>query len=470
VGLKNSLKIGRFDPVKESHIPHIEKQAKMCINIVGQYTYNSTQKYPKQITLRCENGHYRFVGKKQLTNKIWRPDLSLKYFVKMNDYFLTYDGIEIVADYTLKKEDLGNSNTYVYKEFQRRELTTEQHEVLLEINDEAQAVNSEDSYAEKIAEYMVESYDNYITNIEDLKQYDIDISAHGYSIKNTALAIFSKFVKCYDFEALDEEEEEILSQVKCYGILYAKAGQIVGRELDLNSFYPSCYIDPKLLLPIGRPEYKTLEKLDDVISFGLYHVKICDTDPRLFLQNPKNWYTSTDVKQAKLRGYKMELVCDGNPNFLFYDSSKRETGHYLFRGMVDLLYPLKKKNPIVKPLLATIWGALAQRKKIYHHNEVEFDSLEQLNNTMNTGNCFVEKTKKYVLPHARFGIHITAFARGKLADQIVDIVDSIFRIHTDSILYSGDKVFKISAELGEFKLERSGTFLVESVAKKPILL
>jgi hypothetical protein len=133
------------------------------------------------------------------------------------------------------------------------------------------------------------------------------------------------------------------------------------------------------------------------------------------------------------------------------------------------LYPLKKKNPIVKPLLATIWGALAQRKKIYHHNEVDFDSLEQLNNTMNTGNCFVEKTKKYVLPHARFGVFITAFARNALCNEIADIVDSISRIHTDSILTTSNKVFKISDKLGEWKEERSGTFVVENM-RKPILL
>jgi hypothetical protein len=467
VGMKNSLKIGRFDQIEECHIPHIEKNAKMCINVVGDYTYNSSQKYPKKITLKYENGHYKFAGKKQKTNKIWKTDLILKYFVKLKDnlteYYLTYDGNEIVADYTLKATDLGDSDTFVYKEFSRRELTTDQHETLLEINEN----DDDELYAETIAEYMIDSYDKYMKNIEDLKQYDIDISAHGYSIKNTALALFSKFVKCYDFEELDEEETEILLQVKNYGILYAKPAQFKGRCIDGNSWYPSCYIDPKLILPIGKPEYRKLDKLDEVISHGIYHVKISNDDPRLFLQNPKNWYTYIDIKEAKKRGYDVELICDGKTNHLFYNSDKRETGHYLFRGFVDMLYQLKKKNPIAKLLLNILWGALSQKKKIYHHNEVNFESIEQMNNTMNVGGCFVEKTKKYVLPHARFGVFITAFGRAKLADAIADIKDQVYRVHTDGYYTSSNKEFNFSNDLGGWKLEDEGEFVVENI-RKPI--
>ena len=472
IGCKNFLKIGRFDKIERHHIPILEKHLKIAIDVIGDYNYKSAEKYTKRITLTNYDGHYSAVSKKSKISKFYKTELTLKYYTNMgDDYYLTYDGTELIADYVLKDEDLKtDKNTFVYKQFQKRELTQNQQETLFlqsyKINDEA---DSEDLYAETIGNYMVASYDNYISQIEDLKENGIDISAHGFSIKNTALMLFSKFVKPYEFAEIDEQESAILAKVKNHGILYAKAGTVVGRELDINSFYPSCYIDPKFIVPIGKPIYKKLEKLDDVISVGLYHVKITGTDPRLFLENPKhNWYCYTDVKQAKVRGWNIELICDGNPNFLFYDSAARETGFNLLRGYVAKLFPLKKKNPLAKSLLQMLWGVLCEKEKLYHRDEISFDSLEQLNNTMCIEEGFVERTKIYKLPHARIGVFLTSFARGKLADQIFDIVETVWRIHTDSALVSADKVFNISAELGAWKLERSGSFIVESIGKKPI--
>jgi hypothetical protein len=468
IGCKNFLKIGRFDKIEKHHIPILEKHLKIAIDIIGDYNYKSPEKYTKRITLTNYDGHYSAVSKKSIISKFYKTELKLKYYTKMgDDYYLTYDGTNLVADYVLKDADLKtDKNTFVFKEFKKKELTQDQQETLLEINDES---DSEDLYAETIGKYMVASYDNYISQIANMKENGIDISAHGFSIKNTALALFAKFVKPYDFAEIDEQESAILAKVKNYGILYAKAGTVVGRELDLNSFYPSCYVDPRFIIPIGKPIYKKLEKLEDVISVGLYHVKITGTDPRLFLENPKhNWYCYTDVKQAKVRGWKIELICDGNPNFLFYDAAARETGFNLFRGYVAKLFPLKKKNPLAKSLLQMLWGILCEKEKKYHRDEISFDSLEQLNNTMCIGDGFVERTKIYKLPHARIGVFLTSFARNRLCDEIADVVETVWRSHTDSILTTSSKEFKISAELGQWKLEREGQFIVQSIGKKPI--
>ena len=468
IGMKHKLGIGRFEQVKKHHIPILEKHLKIAINIEGDYTYKSAEKYPKRITLTNYDGHYSavIIKKNSKINKFFKSNLTLKYFIKMSDYYLTYDGNELVADYVLKDDDLKNDeSTFVLKEFKKKDLTPEQQESL-KVEDIC-----DDVYADTIGNFMVTSYDTYISQIEDLKQYGVDISAHGFSIKNTALDLFSQFVKPYDFQDIDDVESDILSKIKNYGLLYAKEGTVVGRELDLNSFYPSCYVDQKLIIPIGKPEYKTLDKLDDVISVGLYHVKITETDSRLFLENPThNWYCYTDVKQAKVRGWHIELICDGKPNFLFYDSAVRETGYYLFHGFVDKLFPLKKKNPLAKLLLNMLWGILCEKQKKYHREEVNFDSLEQLNNTMMLNDCVVERTKIYKLPHARIGVFLTSFARGRLADQIADIVNSVWRIHTDSVLLSADKVFKVSDKLGEWKLERSGEFVVKNIGTKPLLM
>jgi hypothetical protein len=214
-----------------------------------------------------------------------------------------------------------------------------------------------------------------------------------------------------------------------------------------------------------------LDVLGEVISFGIYRAKISGSDSRLFIQNPKNFYTYTDIKEARKRGYAIDLICDGKPNHLFYDSGSRETGHYLFSKYVELLYPLKSKNPLVKELLNILWGALCQRKKVYHDDEeVDFDTLDWTDmGEEEDDSSFVEDAKKYVLPHARVGVFITAMGRAKLADAIADIKDEVFRIHTDSYHSTSNRVVNLSSELGGWKLESEGIFQVVSMRKPKMI-
>jgi len=225
--------------------------------------------------------------------------------------------------------------------------------------------------------------------------------------------------------------------------------------------------DTKLIIPLGKPEFLCLEKFGEFIAFGLYKARISGHDERLFLINPKMWYTYIDIKSALARGYTVELVSDNDCNHVYYSSENRETGYYLFRGFVDLLYPLKRRNPVAKRILNMLWGALSQKVKVYESESVDFEDTFDFLDVCEDENEseFLMTVDKYKLPWARCGVFITAMGRSRLADFIAPFVDTVCRLHTDSAITTCGTIFKLDLELGGWKLEDSGVFDIQSLNK-----
>ena len=465
LGMKRFLKIGEADPILPQHIALLEPKMKVGISVDG---FPSTSSYPKQLTLTYKNGHYSYFAKKSDIVKIWKQGKKLVMYQKLScedgDHFLTYDGNELVADFTLTHDQMRYDSEFVYKQAFGFSDTENAQLNELKISD---AEEYSASLIEFLGECMVRSYDSYVKDCEHLKSIsdgNVDVAANGYSIKDTALSIFSKFVNAYHVEPVDDKEYAILSSIKNYGLLYAKPSTITGRCIDGNSFYPSIMNDTKLFIPLGNPEYKVLDQLSDVVAYGLYRAEISGHDERLFLLNPKKWYTYIDIKEAVARGYIVSLVCDGNCNHVHYASRDRESAYYLFRGFVDLLYPLKKKNPLVKKILNILWGALCQRCKKYNDAETDYDSFDFVDVSEETDEIegFV-KEEKYKLAWARCGIFITAMGRKKMADFIAPFVDDVYRVHTDGFYTTNAQEIYFSDELGGWKLEDEGTFRIENL-------
>jgi len=68
---------------------------------------------------------------------------------------------------------------------------------------------------------------------------------------------------------------------------------------------------------------------------------------------------------AQAYGLKIELICDGKPNFLYYSKDCLVSSALLFKKYVDNLYPLKlRKVKGAKLLLNILWGALCESKPI----------------------------------------------------------------------------------------------------------
>ena len=131
--MKRFLKISDCDQIEMHHLPLLEPKIRISISVVGDYEYTSENKYPKRITLEYKKGHYSLKSKKQAIQKIYPANLGMTTYFQLDDHFLTYDGNEVFADYTLKETDLRTPKSFFYKKFQKSELTHEEKKKLKEL-------------------------------------------------------------------------------------------------------------------------------------------------------------------------------------------------------------------------------------------------------------------------------------------------------------------------------------------------
>lgn len=449
--MKKWLKILPAEQVLIENIPTVETKIKVSISVEGMY--DSEQKYPKRIMLKYEDGHYSLVNKFRQKKYKQGKRFALYFRNPANrDYILVYDGENLTEDHEMRAEELGQSDEYYYKEF-----SLVKHPRKSELN----ALKKEerwDEYVNLLEKLMVENYNLFIASCNQLAAQGINLAEHGYSKKATAQYIFSKFSKATDFSDWVGDEQQWYLNCKNCGLIYAEPKMGHFKCIDANSFYPSVMRDSKLIVPLGNPEFFTLEKIDDIVKFGIYRCVIKGYDRKIFMHNPQHYYTYTDVKFALRQKYSVELVQDGKPNFMFYSCEHRDSGFSIFRGFVDTLYALKKLNPLAKQLLNILWGSMCEKEKIYLHGDCNFtdDSFK----ICGEGDIFVEKVStEYKLPSARVGVFITAFGRCKLAEFISDFKDDVYRIHTDGVYVLGDsRQFEFSEDLGKFKLESEGNY------------
>ena len=57
---------------------------------------------------------------------------------------------------------------------------------------------------------------------------------------------------------------------------------------------------------------------------------------KVFSHNPKNYYTHIDMTKAKRLNLKIEIIQDGENNFLEYSPEKRIDGKILFKEFINL--------------------------------------------------------------------------------------------------------------------------------------
>ncbi len=78
--------------------------------------------------------------------------------------------------------------------------------------------------------------------------------------------------------------------------------------------------------------------------------------------NPKNYYTTLDIKTALENCYSVELIQDREPNCLKYGQRTRIAGHEVFNTFVSALYKMKSQGcRDAKLPLSYLWGYLASR-------------------------------------------------------------------------------------------------------------
>ena len=328
IKFKKFLNIPRNDKVPITLISKIEDKLKtFAINIRGDYVYSSTIKSSKQINLLLENEHY-------LIDKTIPMNRNINYRVSYEEKqpvlydklsFAMYDGIE---KQKISKKEL-NDILYNYKS----------KYILIDREEKKGNLSIEEEYRLLIQDIdIIKKSTNGIINLRKTG-----------NIKDTSLDLFDKFTKILKHpEIILQDEAEWISNTNTGAIIYAESYNGPGYKYDIRSMYPSIMISSGKF-PIGRGEFNKLDNFDNLsyFQFGIYRCKIIqenDNDNKLFRFNPKNYYTHTSLEHAKSLGFKIELILDNEPNFLYYSREKLISFNEVFHKYIDFVFDLKQKK------------------------------------------------------------------------------------------------------------------------------
>ncbi|GBC17926.2 hypothetical protein GLOIN_2v1472929 [Rhizophagus irregularis DAOM 181602=DAOM 197198] len=180
-------------------------------------------------------------------------------------------------------------------------------------------------------------------------------------------------------DPLDPVEAEWISDAMMGGLIWAdNEWKGYGRQYDVTSLYPSIQ-QSNANFPIRQGKFQILKDFVDHRGYALYGLfrassqgapkgKVSGNDI-LFRQNKREVYTFIDLQRAKKLGLDIQLIQDGKPNALIYDSEARIPGTVIFGEYVHFLFNIKNQGGVAgrvaKRVLNTLWGALCQRKRNY---------------------------------------------------------------------------------------------------------
>ena len=166
---------------------------------------------------------------------------------------------------------------------------------------------------------------------------------------------------------------------------------------------------------------------------------------------------------AKKHGFQIDMINDGQPNFLYYSKECNVIASHLFRPFTTQLYTLKKKGILyAKRILNILWGALAQRKIkkdiVEPHTDciLEFDEDIISIKNCRTGNLKIETVSandSFMTHFARFAPFITSRGKQLITDIIATDKDNIVRCVTDGIISKTKLEVATGNVIGELKYE-----------------
>jgi len=468
LGLKVDAKIS-VDDVKK-----IEDIIECKVNIIGDTIYQSIKPYTREITVKLENEHYTL-----------RENDSAKELVRGQSHeekdIMVYSMDNVTGDIkTYSKDGEGVITLDNFIEYRNKPITSKY--ILLR-------------YAPKNDETMQEFYESFMKDaieIRDITEGKMNLLMCGKD-KLCAFKLFHDFSRTINPDHIDENEAFWLDKGMSGGLMYAFPVYLKhGYSYDMNSMYPAMYL--KGQYPIKKGEFIKIQNLEEIVEYGIYrcviHKSGNDNIDKLFrfkhrfVSNGKyyDYYTHADIKSARKKGLKIELIMDDQPNCLRYVKGTRLSGKNLFGRFVEFLYPFKKDTKYqhlkthFKMFLNVLWGAFMEKTTILarcgKHYPLQTKKIPKTI-TPNGDNYLVEYEKEdetFKTSYARFGCFITSFAREYISDVMEKYSPYIYRIHTDGFITDRPIDIELSEELGKFKNDKQGECLINYVNVKDSVL
>lgn len=241
------------------------------------------------------------------------------------------------------------------------------------------------------------------------------------------------------------------------------------QKYDINSAFPYI-LQSSLKFPYKEGEFLIIDKLPKKLKYGTYRCKITGINPKLFKHNETNKYTHIDIKLARKYDYNIELIQDGQPNFLYYNDDCLYSGTEIFKDVIDYLYKFKKekKEPtrLIKTIITSMYGILTQHNHfvstIGYDEEFDMPEKKLISLTRNRTNktmtiTYVDESDGYKGIMPRLNPFMLSQSRYRLSQMIYPDIDKIVRVQTDSFYTTElDVEYETGVELGELKYEGQG--------------
>ena len=327
-----------------------------------------------------------------------------------------------------------------------------------------------------IAITLKEQYEGFVKNAEIMKletKGKVNMFKSGTVSKSSKHLFFQMMNKSKIFpDDITREESDFLRNARG-GLIFGEKYEGEAYKYDVNSFYPSLYSSRYLLIPIREGEIQTLTqnefKTMTPKRMGMYRAKLTaptvDNIDKLFRLDRNDYYTHYELNYASELNYKMEIIQDGKPNFLYYSRDKCLTGSEVFGEFVKTMYPLKKRGiAIAKEFLNTLAGALCEERVFHLTFDPTKDELiikedrEMVSGVMEKSpTCYkvdvIDPNKRFEYNWARMKPFLTAKGRVTIAKIMQPYISNIKRCHTDGFISDVKLPIKHSEELAKIKYE-----------------
>ena len=448
--LKAFLNLQRNDKIDISYIPHIEDFYKINISVNGDYSFVSPRKYKMNAPLLLIDGHYRVDEENlvfySLLNNIPKRTQTLVVCKKMDEKVLCYDGDYFEMSYTDYKKETQNLlfNERVF------------------INKLEQGKDLKETY-----EFIMEETEI----LKTLTNGKIDLSRSGFKPINEALKTLHYQLMCFNIpEEITREEQFWIHNAFMGGLIFSEPTILDDAiSYDVNSMYPSLMANNNFTFPIKQGEFKQIQELPNILSYGIYRVRIDAEDgnskKKLFRFNNNDYYTHYDIQIARDLGFTITLIQDHQANALLYTNG-RANGKAYFYKVVEELYKLKNQSKMAKRILNSMWGGLSQRNKIKKItiDEVDLNGDVDIIDIRPCGKYhkieYVRQQKYFKYAYARLGVFLTSYARMKMSKVILPYHEHVYRIHTDGVLLDRNIPLPIGLKMGEWKIEKTGKCVI----------
>lgn len=318
---------------------------------------------------------------------------------------------------------------------------------------------------EDLNDMTVSDYLRWFKEIEEIIKFDDAAKNYRTLIKQIAFAM----VGDAEIEPIESEEYNfILKNFNFSQPRYKTKRSIKLFECklyDVNSLFPFL-LCKNIRIPIGKPEFTTVETVDfDEIrgnQIAFYNLDVSFNNDLKYIYESfdnctikKTWFSKVDIKIFQDFGAEFKLINDGKPNKMYYEKSKQ-----LSWGNIPKLYKLAKEkdNKLAKVIMTRIHGVMIQRKYTESKRIEEGCRITDTEIKLRGVDCehpTLYRVKLMIYPLCRL-------IMSKYIKQILDSGNKVFRVATDSILFSSkcdvlDNLLD-DKEMGKFKNELNKKF------------